>query len=285
MVTMSRVKALTQGGSRWRSEPSVLTVDRPAPHLAVVTLDRPDRLNALALALLHQIGDTMRDLDRDPACRAIVLTGTGRAFSAGLELDELDGLGGDAGATVGGGIALQEAAVAAVHRARVATPVVAAINGLALGAGLALACLADVRVAGRSATFELGVQKLGLTGCDLGLSWLLPRLCGASVAFDMMLTGRRLDAEEAHAVGLVSRLVDDDAVLAAAVEAAGQIADLAPIGVRMTKQVMWANLASPTLAQAMELENRSQELALQTRDFVEGLAALRARRAATYTGQ
>lgn len=263
----------------------MLEVLRPETGVAVVRLSRPEQLNALTLELLDDLRRVLDELDADDDCRCIVLTGAGSAFSAGLDLTVLTEpdarhMGGPEA-----GMRLQERAVAGLLAPRrVATPVVAAINGLALGGGLSLALASDLRICGTRATFVPGFQKLGLTGTDVGVSWLLPRIVGASMAFDLMLTSRRLDAHEALGVGLVSRVVEGD-VQEAGVRVAAEVAALGPFAMRLTKQVMWANLAQPDLAAAIELENRNQVLALQTDDHQEGLRAVIEKRAAVFTGR
>jgi enoyl-CoA hydratase len=161
-------------------------------------------------------------------------------------------------------------------------PVVAAINGPAAGGGFVLALAADVRVAARSARFLDAFIELGLNGCELGISYLLPRLIGMSRAAELILTGRGVDADEALQIGLVSRVVDDGAALDGALEVARRIASHAPFGSRMTKQVLWTNLDAPGLQSAIELEARTQVLALLTDDFGEQVAARQEKRAPAY---
>jgi enoyl-CoA hydratase len=143
-------------------------------------------------------------------------------------------------------------------------PIIAAVNGAAAGGGFALALGADVRVAARSAKFNVAFVRIGLSGCDIGVSWLLPRLVGASRAFELMLTGRFVEAEEADRIALVSRVVDDGAVVDAAMEIAAQVAANSRFGVWMTKEVMWSNLEVGSLQAAIDLENRTQILSTFT---------------------
>ena len=261
----------------------MIEVDHPQDGVARVRLADERRLNALSLSVLDELVDALMGLDADHDVRCIVLTGAGTAFSAGLDLevirDHLDD------PSVPGAHALQERAVAGITAPhRVATPVVAAVNGLALGGGLGLALCCDVRVAGTSARFTTGFPRLGLTGCDVGVSWLLPRLVGASNAFDLMLTSRTIDATDALRMGLVSEVVDDDALDDRAVAVAGAVAALAPFSVRLTKQAMWTNLAASDLSAAVEVENRNQVIALQTADVREGVAAVTERRQPRFSG-
>jgi enoyl-CoA hydratase len=152
-------------------------------------------------------------------------------------------------------------------------PVIAAVNGPATGGGLALALACDVRVAAESARFNVAFIRVGLSGCDIGVSYLLPRLVGASRAFELMLTGRMIDAAEADRIGLVSKMVPDGKVLDAALDTAELIRANSPFGVWMTKEVMWDNLEASSLQAAIDLENRTQLLSSYTGDMREALAA------------
>jgi enoyl-CoA hydratase len=152
-------------------------------------------------------------------------------------------------------------------------PIIAAVNGPASGGGLALALASDVRVAAASARFDVAFVRVGLSGCDIGVSWLLPRLIGAGKAFELMLSGRTFDAAEAAAMGLLSRVVADGVAIEAALETADSIAANSPFGVWMTKEVMWANLETGSLQAGIDLENRTQILALATGDMREAMAA------------
>jgi enoyl-CoA hydratase len=164
------------------------------------------------------------------------------------------------------------------HLRRIPQPVIAAVNGPAVGGGFALALFSDVRIAAASARFGVQFIRVGLSGCDVGVSYALPRLIGASRAFELMLTGRQFDATEADRLGLVSRVVPDGELLDSAFGVADEICQNAPFGVVMTKEVMWANLAAPSLEAAIHLENRTQILASQSGDFVEALAAFAQKR-------
>lgn len=259
----------------------MLSVDRPTKHVARLRFDRASQRNAITLEGLEAFEDALAAADEAPEVRAIVVTGSGDAFSAGLDLSAMEDLEEDSG--VEAGLRLQQAAVRGLlSPRRCATPVVAAMNGIVVGGALALALACDLRVCSSDATIVPGFQKLGLTGTDVGVSWLLPRVVGVSTAFDLMLTSRRLDAASALSCGLVSRVLDgpfDDA----AVEVAEEIASLSPFAMQLTKQAMWANLAQPDLLAAIELENRNQVLALQTANHREGLAAMRQRRPAQFS--
>jgi enoyl-CoA hydratase len=157
-------------------------------------------------------------------------------------------------------------------------PIIAAVNGAASGGGLALALASDVRVASQSARFNVAFIRVGLSGCDIGVSWMLPRLIGASRAFELLLTGRLVDATEADRIGLVTRVVSDGRVLDSALETAELIVGNSPFGVRMTKEVMWSQLEIGSLQAGIDLENRTQVLSSFTGDLTEAMAAFAEKR-------
>ncbi len=159
---------------------------------------------------------------------------------------------------------------------------IAAVNGAAAGGGLALALASDVRIAAASARFNVAFVRIGLSGCDIGVSWLLPRLVGASRAFELLLTGRLIDAAEADHIGLVTRVVPDEDLLESALETARAICGNSPMGVRMTKEVMWSQLEIGSLQAGIDLENRTQILTSYTEDHDEASAAFRERRAPAF---
>lgn len=254
--------------------------------MVVLTLDRPDRLNAMSHELVADLHAVLDEVGSDRSVRVVVLTGAGRGFCAGLDIRE--------GAAVPGteqldraesGLATQKHIAALVPRIRsLRQPVIAAVNGPAAGGGLALALACDVRLAAESARFNVAFVKLGLSGCDIGVSWLLPRLIGASAAFELMLTGRLIAASEALRVGLVSRVVPDGQVLDAALDVAEEIAANSPFGVRMTKEVMWSQLEVGSLQAGIDLENRTQLLCSTTGDMREAMAAFLEKRPARFGG-
>ena len=161
-------------------------------------------------------------------------------------------------------------------------PVIAAVNGPAAGGGLALSLACDIRIAAASARFNVAFVRLGISGCDIGVSWMLPRLIGASRAWELMLTGRIIEAEEADRIGLVLRVVPDDRLLEAALETARLIAANSPWGIRMTKEVMWSQLEVSSLQAGIDLENRTQVLSSMTGDMQEAVAAFLEKRPARY---
>ena len=263
---------------------SVIEVDRSHEGVAIVTMNRPQQRNAMNVALIEGLRDAFTDLHRDRACRVIVLTGAGPSFCAGLDLKEgaqppeADGLG-----RAQAGLVVQQSIASLVPLMRsLRQPVVAAVNGAASGGGLALALASDIRIAARSARFNVAFVRIGLSGCDIGVSWLLPRLIGASRAYELLLTGRFVDAAEAERIGITVRTVDDDALLDAALETASSIAANSPFGVQMTKEVMWSQLEIGSLNAGIDLENRTQLLASTTGDMAEAMTAFLEKRPAEF---
>jgi enoyl-CoA hydratase len=245
----------------------------------ILRLNRPAQLNALTDGMVTALGRHLDSIADSPACRVVILTGAGRGFCAGFDLS----LAGDApNADLGEARAWstqQERFAGLVGRLRsLPQPVIAAVNGPAAGAGLGLALAADVRLAGRSARFNAAFVRIGLSSCDVGVSYLLPRCVGLSRAFEIMLTGRFVDADEADRIGLVSETVDDDHLLPRAMELAALIVDNSPFGIWMTKRGMWANVEITSLQAAIELENRTQVLARTTGDMQAAAARFLARR-------
>lgn len=256
------------------------------PGISVLTLDRPDRLNAMSRELVSDLHDALDEIAADRECRVVVLTGAGRGFCSGLDLKET----GDAAAEADGGPPAgmrvqQHIATLVPQLRRLPQPVIAAVNGPATGGGLALALACDVRIAAESARFNVAFIRVGLSGCDIGVSYLLPRLVGASRAFELMLTGRMIDAAEADRIGLVLKVVPDGDVLDSALETAELIRANSPFGVWMTKEVMWSNLEAGSLQAAIDLENRTQLLASHTGDLVEAMTAFVEKRPPNFTGR
>ncbi|MFJ9558425.1 enoyl-CoA hydratase/isomerase family protein [Streptomyces fuscichromogenes] len=256
---------------------------RPHPGVVLLTLNRPERLNALTFAMFDRCAELCAELESDDSVRAVIVTGAGRGFCSGLDLDLVDRLTGMTAAEMLAGQRRWAAGIVAFRRLSV--PVIAAVNGPASGAGMALALAADIRVAAPTARFNAAFVRVGLTGGDVGISWMLPRLVGLGHASDILLTGRMVDAAEAARIGLVSEVVDPHDLLDAAFARAEQITANSPFGMRMTKEILQTNVDAPSLQAAVELENRSQVLATRTADMAEALAAFREKRAPVWTGR
>ncbi|MGH3762786.1 enoyl-CoA hydratase/isomerase family protein [Actinophytocola sp.] len=245
------------------------------PGVVEVELHRPERLNAMSVEMVDDLHALWAALAVRHDLRVVVLTGAGRGFCAGLDLRDY----GEAGPaeTVQARFALQERIAGLVTGMRdLPQVVIAAVHGAAAGGGLALALGADVRVAGPAARFAVSFVRIGLSGADIGVSWLLPRLVGASAAFELLLTGRAVDVAEAQRIGLVGSVSDDPR--ARALDIAREVLGNSPMGVRMTKQVMWSQLEVASLRAGLDLENRTQIMTTFTRDHTEAVEAFVRRR-------
>jgi len=257
---------------------ALVDITKPRPHVAVVTLNRPERMNALSFDTVIPLREALEQVARDNDVWAAVLTGAGRGFCSGLDLED-HGVPPGIGSLPMSRIATRAMAIFAdlVPAMRnMPQPLIAAVNGPAFGGGLCLAVGTDIRLAGQSARFCGAGVRNGLTGTELGVSWLLPRLIGASRAFELILSGREIDAVEAERVGLVSRIVPDAELLDTALTLAEQICELSPHGVAMTKRVLWSNLETGSLHAAIDLESRNQLLVRMTTNNLD--EAIRARR-------
>ena len=251
-------------------------IDQPAEGVTRLTMNRPDKLNALTLDMVQALHTALDAVDADHDCRAVILTGAGTGFCAGLDLNGFGTVPGteDLG-RVQQGMATQQLIAEIVHHMRdVRQPIISAVNGAAAGGGFAFACASDIRYCSESAKFGTAFVRLGLSGCDIGVSWMLPRLIGASRAWELLLTGRVFDAAEAERIGLVSRMVPDNALEDTVMGVAAEIAANSPFGVWMTKEAMWSNLEIPSLRAGIDLENRNQIMASQTSDARLGMSSL-----------
>ena len=259
-------------------------VDNPHPGVARITLNRPERLNAINNELLTDFSAALDEADTDPDVRCVVLTGAGRGFCAGADLkagvQEVPGAEGFG--PILNTFAYQQRIVAVVTRLRrLRKPVIAAVNGAASGGGFAFVLGSDVRIAAESARFNAAFVRIGISGCDQSVSWLLPRLVGAGNAHLLMLTGRLISAAEAYRMGMLVDVVPDDELLDKAYAIADEIAANSPFGVWMTKEVMWSALEMSQQA-LIDLENRTQVLSSLTEDSAEQLAAFLDKRPAEY---
>ncbi len=261
-----------------------VVVDVPRPGVTRITLNRPDKLNAMTTELVQQLHRALDDVAVDPSCRVVVLTGAGRGFCAGLDLrgygeaPDSEGFG-----RPQAGFAVQRHIARLIpHLRSLPQPVIAAVNGPAAGGGFALVLGSDIRIAATTARFNAAFIRIGLSACDIGTSWLLPRLVGAARAHELMLTGRIFDAPEAERIGLVTEVVPDDALLEAAYAKADQIMLNTPFGVALTKEGMWSALEIPGQQAAIDLENRQQIMASFSEDASEAMRAFLEKRPPSY---
>jgi len=259
-----------------------LRVEREG-HLTWCTLDRPEALNALNGSLVRELRAFFAGLAEDRESRVVVLRGAGRAFSAGLDLkahapDERD-TGGAVPARLRG---QREISEIVMLMQRAPQPIIAAIHGPACGGGFALALASDVRIAGESARMNAAFIRLGLSACDVGVSYFLPRHVGGSVAAELLLTGNFIDAARAERVGLVSRVVPDAELEAAARALAADMLRNTPLGLRLTKECLRMSLDAGSLEQVIAMEDRNQVLCVGTADFAEGVTAFLEKRPARF---
>jgi enoyl-CoA hydratase len=241
----------------------IIEIERPDPEISVLRFNRPERLNAINFEFVSQLHDALDRLAIDESCKVVVLTGAGRAFSSGLDVKDWGVVPavGDHPHRTAGSTGQSFMSSLTTHLRRTPQIVIASVNGPAYGGGLALSLACDLRIASDSASFCSAFIRTGLTGTDIGISYFLPRLIGASRAFDLMVTGRTVDAETALQMGLVSQVFAAPELDQATLDLARSIAGFTAVGLRMTKEVMWANLDAPSLEACLALENRNQELA------------------------
>jgi enoyl-CoA hydratase len=263
---------------------ALVTLDRPRTDVVIVTLNRPDRLNALSFPLVEQLHDVLDSLHRDHSCRVVILTGAGRGFCSGLDLAEFGGSSVSAGTSGPRASMLSQARIAslAVKIHRLQQPVIAAVNGVAIGGGFSLALACDLRVGSPAALFRSQFIRMGLGGCDIGISYLLPRIVGTARAIELLLTSREVDAEEAHRMGVVTDVMDD--AVQGALELSEAITVSSPFSVTMTKEVFWANMDAPSIESAIHLENRTQTLAATGGEINEAVRAFLERRPPDWSG-
>jgi enoyl-CoA hydratase len=266
------------------TDEQVVLTDIVEPGIAVVTMNRPGRLNALNQTLIAELHRTFDRLDSDPAVRVVILTGAGRGFCAGADIK---GDGGDPNSSgmgepiAPGAIPLRLQAqehLASLHERihRLRKPVIAAVNGVAVGGGFSLTLACDIRVASEAARFGAVFVTLGISACDMGVSYFLPRLVGANASAELLLTGRIFDAAEARELRLVLDVVPPERLLERALQTARLIASNTPLAVWMTKETMWQTIDSPSLRSALDMENRTQIMCTATGDMEQASAAFRA---------
>jgi enoyl-CoA hydratase/carnithine racemase len=260
-----------------------LELTQPSPGVIVLTLNRPDRYNAMTNTMFAELEHAAIALNADDACRVVIMTGAGKAFCAGYDLadaDELPHLGAI------GMLDQQERAARALHALRsMRVPLIAAVNGPAAGGGFSLALAADIRLVAEGAKFNAAFVKIGLSAGDLGASWLLTRLIGPAATSEICFTGRFVAAEEAVELGLANALSAPDALMPDAIAMAESIVANSPGGVQLSKRALQANMEISSYAAALELENRGQALLTRGADMPEALAAFKEKRKPVFTGQ
>lgn len=258
-------------------------------HVAIVTMNRPDKLNALTRVMEAELRDAMEAMDRDDAVRVVVLTGAGKGFCAGMDINELEVLPpGDIRAAQW--MRPYDMNRRADYQTRygyfpaMRKPVIAAINGAAAGLGLVFALYSDMRFASSRAAFSTAFARRGLIA-EHGISWLLPRVVGPGHAADLLYSARKVLADEALQMGLVDRVYDPDSLMASTLAYAADLAgNVSPRSIRVMKAQLWEQ-PFQTLADATRMANAEMFESIQSEDFTEGVAHFLERRPARFTGR
>jgi len=251
-----------------------------------VTMNRPDALNAMNPALVDELQDYFGRLYTDHSVRVVVLKGAGRAFCAGLDLKERSNRPeADAanGSPQAGLVSQRRISEIVMRMRRCPQPIISLVHGPACGGGFALVLASDIRIAGESARMNAAFIRIGLSACDIGVSYFLPRLVGVSVASELMMTGRFINAARAERVGLVSEVVPDAKLAEAAAPYIEEMLTTSPLGLRLTKECLNMSVDAGSLEAAVAMEDRNQILCAQTSDFREGIAAFLGKRRPDYT--
>jgi enoyl-CoA hydratase/carnithine racemase len=249
-----------------------------------VTLNRPERLNALDDELTNRLRDYFEGLAEDQICRVVVLRGAGRAFCAGLDLkSEQARAFRDDGLRAALSVQRNLRNIMLAMR-RCPQPIVALMHGAAAGGGFALALASDIRLAADTTIMNGAFIRIGLGGCDVGSSYLLPRLIGAAPAAEILFTGCDVDAARAVRLGLISEIVSEEGLADAAETYVSRMLATSPMGLALTKECLNMNIDAPSFEAALALEDRNQVLLGQTADFREGVAAFCEKRPPTFLG-
>jgi enoyl-CoA hydratase len=264
---------------------SFVVIDNPRPNVALVTLNRPERMNAMAFDVMIPLREALETLSHDNDVRVVVLTGAGRGFCSGADLEDSGIVPNIDGLTVTSiarrALELLDDVINMIRKMH--QPVIGAINGAAIGGGFCLACACDIRIASDDAYFRAAGINNGLTASELGISYLLPREIGSSRAFDIMLTGRDVDAAEAERIGLVSRVVAPSKLLDACYDTAARVIGYSRVGVEVTKRMLWSSLDAASMHAHMDHEGIAQlYVRLTTQNFEEAIRARKENRTPIY---
>jgi enoyl-CoA hydratase len=258
-----------------------VVIDQPRPQVTLVTLNRPERMNAMAFDVMIPLKEALTEIGRDNETRVVVLTGAGPGFCSGADLEDpgviphIDGL--TLPTIALRSMELLDEVIRTLRKLH--QPVISAINGPAIGGGFCLSLATDIRLAADGAYFRAAGINNGLTAAELGLSYLLPRAVGSSRAAEIMLTGRDVDAAEACRIGLVSRVVPGDELLDAAYDVAERIVGWSRPGIELTKRMLWNGLDASSLETHMDAEGTAQLFVrITTQNFEEAIRARRDKR-------
>ena len=252
-----------------------LKFDIPEAGIGVITMNRPERLNALNLNMLEDFFALFDHLNQNDEIRVIIITGEGRGFCSGADLRDERFSREDASPFSNAADHLMKIqkvyARLIMEMRKLSQPIIAAVNGHAAGGGMCIALASDVVIAAPGAAFTPSFVNIGLTAGELGTSYFLHRLVGIARAADILFTGRTVEAAEAERIGIVSRLVEETELIQEAMAIAHAMLDKTPLGLRLTKETLNQNLNAPSLEAAIELENRNQSILCLTPEFFEAV--------------
>jgi enoyl-CoA hydratase len=264
---------------------SFVLVEKPRPHVIQITLNRPERMNAMAFDVMVPFKEALEEVSFDNDTRVVIVTGAGDGFCSGADLEDpgwleiFDGLG--IPGIARRAMRILDDVIKTVHGMH--QPVIGAINGAAIGGGFCLSMATDIRIASQAAYFRPAGINNGLTSGELGLSYLLPRAIGSTRAFEIMLTGRDIDAEEAQRIGVVSKTVPHDQLLEECYQVAERIVGFSQLGVELSKQLLWAGMDAGSLHSHMNHEGHAQlYVRMTTQNFEEAIKARREGRKPEY---
>lgn len=242
----------------------LVVIERPEPGIIRLVLNRPGRGNALSMPMISALHSALDVIAADDDCRVVVLTGAGQVFCVGADVDLIESV-------APGNMQVEQlardiawTADLVVRMQELRQPVIAAVNGAAAGGGFALALGSDLRVCSDRARFTTAFTKIGLAGGEMGMSYTLPKIVGPTVAFDLMLTSRTIDAEEAFRIGLVSEPVPGESLTGSALSYARRIAGLSAFAISRTKGFMWRHMAATDLRTVVDAECQAQILCINT---------------------
>lgn len=255
-----------------------LTFEVPEEGIGLITLNRPERLNAMNMGMLEDLYALFADLEKREDIRVLLLAGAGRGFCSGADLKD-DNLSGEEGLKLFSAASIHLEKIQKVYAGVIEAmvkqpqPIIAVVNGVAAGGGFCLALASDVIIAGPRANFIASFINIGLSGGELGTTYFLPRTVGRARAAEILMTGRTVAAEEADRIGLIARLVDEGALMDTAMETARTMLGKSPLGLRQTKEALRLNLNAPNLESAIEMENRNQSILCCSPDFFKAVMA------------
>ncbi len=258
-------------------EYEALTVDRKAG-VATLTLNRPEQLNAISLPMAQALGKALNDIDKDGSIKVLIITGAGRSFCAGIDISQLSPISKMTREELGD---LMRTLSLPLYN--LSKPTIAAINGVAVGAGLSIAMLCDIRIASEKARFSSAYTRMGLVP-DIGATYSLPRIAGTAKAMELMLTGDTFDAAEAQRMGIANRVVPEEEVMKVARELADRIAKGPSIAINLIKQTVYRGIHN-SLEQQIELECLADYICLRTEDHKEGVKSFFEKRPPEFKGK